>query len=620
MKKYLKIFIMFVVLLGGLCFSTDVFATTEENLNYFIYEKGCTVITKIDAESGSDITEVLAERLKSAEIMTNPSNYLVVYIPSGTYYVTDHNHLVLKSYTYLVAENDTEIIKKDSENGSAIIRTRASENPTNCMIYGGIWNGNGKAKQAIELNNAKNAKIQNATMKNCLQNGIYLNNNSSATIDGCNLIENTKNGLAIYTSSTATLKNTSISSNKEYGICITGGSVLYANNTANNQITYNNWSGISATKKNTKIYLHKNTISNNGVSAKNTENGTVGHGIGVSESAYANIEDNNIQNNKVCGISVFDQGEAKVSNNTISKNGRHGIGARKNTKLDLSENNINNNSYNGVLLSDGVTATLKKDKISNNSKFGLSVVDYSRATLTSTEICNNTDSNISISVGNAKRDNGKVTLKNSNKIYGSKNSHGIVLSGKTKLEITGKDNKIYKNKKNGISSTHNKAEVKITGKTSITSNKQSGIYIKASKANISNVTVSSNSKYGVCVEGKGNLTLTNSTIKSNKNYGVNVSGNGTKAKIEKNNIYKNSKVGIMVKSKASVSSIYKNTLNKNGETGIHIKDNAKVTSIKKNKITNHTKYGIAIYGSKKPKMTDNKLSNPKAKKQTYYKK
>ena len=619
MKKNLKLAMMIVVLLGGLLFSTQVHATTEN------YETIKTTIkftreSKIESKSGSDITEELAERLKSAESLANASNYLMVYIPSGTYYVTDHNHLVLKSYTYLVAEKDTEIIKKDSKKGDAIIRTRASENAKDCTIYGGIWNGNGKAKQAIEINNAKNVTIQNATMKNCLQNGIYLNNNSSATIDGCDLKENTKNGLAIYTSSTATLKNTSISSNKEYGICITGGSILNANNTANNKITYNNWSGISATKENTKIYLHKNTISNNGVLAKNTEDGEVGHGIGVSKGAYADIIDNDIQNNKVCGISVFNKGKAKVSNNTISKNGRHGIGARKNAELELLGNNINNNSYNGVLLSDGVTATLKKDKISNNSKFGLSVVDYSKATLTSTEIYNNTDSNISISVGNATRDNGKVTLKNYNKIYGSKNSHGIVLSGKTKLEITGKDNKIYKNKKNGISSTHNKAEIKITGKTSITSNKQSGIYIKASKANISNVTVSSNYKYGVCVEGKGNLTLKNSTIKSNKNYGVNISGNGTKAKIEKNNIYKNSKVGIMIKSKASVSSIYKNTLNKNGDTGIHIKEKAKVTSIKNNKITGHKKYGIAIYQSKKPKMTSNKLSNPKAKKQTYYKK
>ena len=286
----------------------------------------------------------------------------------------------------------------------------------------------------------------------------------------------------------------------------------------------------------------------------------------------------------------------------------------------LLNNNIYKNEYNGVLLSDGVTATFSGDKISSNNEIGLSVVDYSKATLTSTEICKNAYSNISISVGDAKRNNARVTLKNSNKIYSSKTAHGIVLSGKTKFEITGKNNEIYKNKKNGISSTSSNATVTITGKTKISSNSQSGIYIKASTAKISNVTVSGNSKYGVCVEGKGNLTLTSSTIKDNKNYGVNVSGSGTKAKIEKNEIYRNAKTGIMVKSKATVSSIYKNTLNKNGETGIMIKENSKVTSIKKNTIKGHTKYGIAIYNSSKPKIIDNTLSNPRAKKETYYKK
>lgn len=622
MKKCLKMFFMIVFLLGGLCFTSNVYAVTEENLNYFFNEKGVYVATKIEAESGSDITEELAEKLKVAEEMADSSSYFMVYIPSGTYYVTDHNHLVLKSYTYLVAENDTKIIKKDSENGSAIIRTRSSENATNCMIYGGTWDGNNKAKQGIEINNAKNVTIQNVNVKNCTNNGVYLNNRSTATIESCTLTNNKRNGLAIYTSSVATLKKSNISTNKEYGICISGASILKANDNANNKITYNNWSGISATGENTEILLHNNTIAYNGVEPKKSSSGDlVGHGVGVSEKAYANITNNTIQNNNQCGISVFDSAQAEISKNTICKNGRHGIGARQEiTNLKLSNNNIYKNEYNGVLLSDGVTATLNLDKISSNKKNGLSVVDYSKATLTSTEICKNNDSNISISVGDAKRNNSRVTLKDGNKIYRSQISNGIVLSGKTKLEITGKNNQIYKNKKNGISSNSRSATVTITGKTKISSNSQCGIYIKASTAKISNVTVSGNTKYGVGVEGKGNLTLTSSTIKDNKNYGVNVSGSGTKAKIEKNNIYRNAKVGIMVKSKATVSSIYKNTLNNNGKTGIMIKGNSRVTSIKKNTIKNHSKYGIAIYNSKKPKMTSNKLSNPKARKQTYYKK
>ena len=328
MKKCLKKFLMIVIILGGLSFTSNVYAATT-NLEKVMDSLSMDACMPIEAESGSDITEELAEILKTAETMADSSNKYVVYIPSGTYYVTDNNNLVLKSYTYLVAENDTEIIKKDSTDGSAIIRTRSSENAKNCMIYGGIWNGNGKAKQGIEINNAKNVTIENITVKNCLQNGIYLNNKSTATIDRCTSTANKKNGLAVYTSSVATLKNSNISYNKEYGICATDGSVLKANDNANNKITYNNWSGISATGEGTEILLHKNTITYNGQNPKETGSGKVGHGVGVSEKAYANITNNIIQDNSECGISIFDNAEAKISKNTIYRNGRHGIGARQ---------------------------------------------------------------------------------------------------------------------------------------------------------------------------------------------------------------------------------------------------------------------------------------------------
>ncbi|MCI9063517.1 MAG: right-handed parallel beta-helix repeat-containing protein [Clostridia bacterium] len=616
-KVFIKVLLVMVFLLGILGVSPNVYASTD-NFDVCNREGNFTKVYEIKSRNGSNITSELVRYLEEAKNIANASNYVMIHIPSGTYNVGDDNNLVLHSYIYIVAENDTKITKTSGSN--SILRTRSSENSKNCTIYGGTWDGNNKARQGIEINNATNITVKNATFQNSIENGIYLNNKSTAKVESCTSTRNKKNGLSIYSASTTDLRNSTISHNNEYGICVAEGSILNANDYANNQINYNNWSGISATKSNTKVYLHNNTITYNGQKPKGTGDGAVGHGVGISEKAYASIINNTIQNNKECGISVFDGSKVTISNNTISSNKRHGIGARKNVNLTVSNNNINSNSYNGFLLANKSKATVNGNKIKSNKTFGLSIVDGSQATLSSTEASNNTSCNISISKGSDKKDNAKVILKDNNLISGSKKNHGIVLSGKTSLQITGKNNIISKNKKNGISSTDKKATVKITGKTTFDSNKQSGIYIKASKAEISNVTVSNNSKYGVCVEGKGNLVLSKSTIKSNKNYGVNVAGSGTKAKIEKNTISKNAKTGIMVNSKSSVSSIYKNTIEKNGQIGITIKAGSKVSSIKKNTIKNHSKYGIAIYKCKKPKMTSNKLKNSKAKKETYVQK
>lgn len=609
MKKiFIRVSIIIMFVIGIMCINQRVYASNE-NYNLFKEKVNSSNIHKLNAKNNTNITNELENLLK---ITKGSSEYIMIYVPSGTYYINYANNLVLNSNLYLVLENDTNIIKQDSSD--SIIRTRKEENINGCTIYGGTWYGQNKAKRAIEINNAKNILIQNVNIKECKENGIYVNNSSQASIKNSTITKNYKSGLAIYGESNLDINNSIISYNSEYGICIAD-SVLNCNGS---DVIYNNYSGISATKNTTKVFASKNKISYNGQKPKNSSSGAIGHGIGISEKASAIISENFIESNKECGISVFDGGDVRVAGNVIEYNKRHGVGARKNAKLDLSTNDICQNSYNGILLSDGSNLKLYRDNISNNNNFGLSVVDYSKANIDVSNIKKNKSANISVSVGNDKRNNSKVTLLNNNDISESKSNHGIVLSGKTNLEIKGKNNNINKNAKCGISANKN-SKVKVTGKTTISRNKQSGISINGGKAEISNVALTSNSKYGITVMGKGDLNIKKSTITKNKNYGINVDQKSTKAKIENNKIEKNARAGIMIKSKAKVTSIYKNTLNKNGQIGISIKSST-VNSIKKNTIKNHTKYGIYIEKSKKPKITKNKMSNKKAKKEVYTKK
>lgn len=611
MKKiHIKLIIVAIIIATGLCLQQKVYATTT-NYNTVTSTQKFKTIYKVKAQSGSNITQELVEYLKETYLIATVENPVLIYIPSGIYYVGDDTNLLLHSYTTIVAENDTKIVKA-SKSQNSIIKTKSSENVKKASIYGGIWDGNGCAKQGIEIMSAQNIEIKNLIVQNCVVNGIYVNDKSKVTIDKCNSIKNKNHGLVLYRESKVTIKDSKINYNKAYGIYVSD-SVLYANNNANNQVCYNDWSGITATGSKTKVYIQKNILSYNGQNSKTTSEGYLGHGIGVQECAQANIDNNTIKSNKGCGISVCSKGaKAYISKNQIEKNERHGIGARQETTMTLVYNNIYKNNYNGVLVADRSKATFTGNTICNNKNIGISVVDNSSASLKSNNISKNFESNISASGSGAS-----VTLKNDNNISKSQNKHGISISGKTVLQIKGNNNIINQNKQNGISVSSDSATLKITGKITVKSNMKNGIYINGANAQISNVTVSSNSKYGVTIQGKGYLSIANSVITKNKNYGINVTDSGTIAKIKYNNIYKNDRTGINIKNKAKVTTIYKNTINQNGEIGIAIKESSKVSSIEKNKINNHTKYGIAIYNSKVSNLIGNTLANVKAKKQVY---
>lgn len=609
-KRLIKILISLIFVFLAFQINTRVNATNE---NYKKFATNVNIVKKYEIKGNGNITNELVGYLEDSKNYIQNGKYVMIYIPSGTYYLSDDNNLVVHSNTYLISENDTNLIKEKNTKNS-IIRTRESENTANIYIYGGNWDSNNNGKNGIEILNSLNVKIQNLNVKNGAKNCININK-SNVEIDNINILNSKESGILINKNSTVKIKNSSICKNKQYGICVVD-SVLNANNNGNNNISQNDWSGISATGKNTEVYLHKNKILNNGINPKSTKDGQVGHGIGISEGAYANINNNIIKDNKECGISIFDNSKTKINNNVISNNGRHGIGARKKVNLSqINNNNISYNNYNGILLSDSSKAVLTKNTINNNKNIGLSVVDKSNAKLNSNDISYNKNSNISVSNGDKKTAGAKITLNSNNTINNSK-KHGIVLSGNNLVEILKDGNQINNNNKNGISIS-DKSKLVINKKTTLKNNKVNGIYIKNSEANIKNVTITKNGKYGVCIENGGYLKISKSKINNNKNYGINISGKGTTARISENEINNNKKIGIMINNKAKVKSIEKNSLNKNGEVAIMLKKSSKAEKIQNNKITNHTKYGIASYKSTIKNVKNNKFKNPKAKKSIY---
>ena len=558
-------------------------STVYQNNEQGIYINSSTVPirnTKTYSNKQDGIEVVKASNVNIDNLQTYSNTQRGLYIIDSTAMVTNTTVRNNKVGAYInnstINKFENNYIYDNSNIGMFITNNPMRITLQNIRVNGNKDNGIEVSSSVATLNNC-NVYSNN----NC---GIYVNQNSKVNINSNNIYNSGKKGISIANSSTAWLKNSEIHNNSEEGIYVNY-SILKANDNGNNKIYSNNYNGVSATGDKTEIYLHKNIITDNGKAGKSTSDGEIGHGVGVAEGAYANVTNNVITNNKQCGVSVFDKARTKINKNTITGNGRHGVGARQNIKIYvMKENNISNNSYNGILLADKANGnTLTNNKITNNGQFGLSVVDKATVTLSKNTITNNTKSNLSLSKGDAKRTRSKVIIKDSNTISNSKKEHGIVLSGKAILEITSKDNKIEKNNKNGISVTDN-SSLKITGKTSIYGNKENGIFIKNSEANIKNANIKKNTKYGVHLENSGYLNIWSSSILNNKNYGINVSGSGAVAKITKNTIKSNKNIGIAIK---------------NGATA---------TEIKNNKIKKHTKYGIGIYNSTVNKNTGNTYS------------
>lgn len=440
--------------------------------------------------------------------------------------------------------------------------------------------------------------------------GIFLSGKQTSSITGSSSYNNSETGIVANKETTLTLRSSKIYKNKCYGVYVINASVLYANDSAKNEIYANNYTGVSIVGNNSKGFLHGNKMTRNGQQPRETEDGLGGHGITVAEFAYANITSNNISNNSQCGISVFDGASAKINKNTLSGNGRHGVGARRNVKIsEMKNNKITSNGYNGVMLSENSTGTLTDNTISESANLGISVIN-SKATLKGNTVSASKGNNINIT-NNTASNRSTVEMKDGNII---KNGvlHGISVAEGSALKITGKNNKIEGNKKNGIlvngTNSKYKSSLVISGSTSVSSNGECGIYGKGqSTISAKNLNVSSNKKYGVGVVASADLNLWSSKIQNNKSYGICISG--TTGKVTKSTISGNSKAGIAVTEKSKVSKIENNTIKNHSESGIMAKGSSTVSLIKNNTITGNKKYGIVSYSSSLTSVRGNTYKN-----------
>lgn len=315
------------------------------------------------ADSGKIITSAIVETQKKMKTKSlteeavhsnKDTQTLVVYVPKGDYKLKSAIQ-TKDDDVYIIAEKGAKIVAK----GEVDTMLDLPKGTENVVIDGGIWDGANKANCILNIEDAKNVRVENCSFVNSKNIGISVKGAKSYVVYNNISVSKAYHGFAARYGAKVSIKNSKFYSNK--------------------------YNGIVATQKGTKVILSNCKMYKNG-----TKGDSKGHGIGVGEGASLNATSCTIKDNKQCGISIDGKGSnATIKKCTIQKNKRHGIGVSTGAKLTAQSNTITKNGWNGVMIRTKSSATLKSNTITYNKVNGLSVAGKSKATATSNKILSN---------------------------------------------------------------------------------------------------------------------------------------------------------------------------------------------------------------------------------------
>ncbi|MCR4673922.1 MAG: glycosyltransferase, partial [Lachnospiraceae bacterium] len=545
-KRKKQAFAMFLFIAMGAALATS---STEAKADGY----DCVIGTK---HQNTNIADNIRNAISAGDV--NNDGVISIYVEGGSYNI-ESNVPIETSNVQLICSSDTTL-NFASEKG---IYCSAS-GLTNLTLSGGVWKGAGVSSTLLNLKNTTTATISDITFKNAnsnnlqvynstgvtisgvnsaeaVENGIYMKS-SSVTMTNCNFYDNTQTGVFVRDGS-LTITTSEVHGNHNYGLRALGSAEVYANNNAGNKFYKNDYSGVSANASGVKLYLNGNSITSNGQNPKAGTDGAIGHGVGVTDGAYADISGNTIKYNEECGVSVFSGATAVLSDNNIAKSGHQGVGNREGTVIMQSNNTISSSTLNGVTVSDGANlyVTGTGNVIKDNKGSGISVT-----TSDTTKIC-------------------VVNITGAVKSYRNTLS-GLYADNYSKITV---ENSEFNRQQNGV---HITLGATCTFKNCKFTKNVVGFYIgnPGSTGSVTYCTFDSNSENNIVARGGSNVTsIANNSIKGGKK-------------------------GIEVLSSAFVQNISNNTLTKTG--GIIVK-NASATKIKNNTIASSKTNGIYVYNS-----------------------
>lgn len=418
--------------------STAVAATTVDTAAAAF---GLSSYTVTDVPGSGDITN----DLKSAVARPGtPYQATVVHLPAGS--MTVSSIVRPANYVYIVAEADTTVTWQGGDTN--LLRFESDKGRTTGGVYGGNWSGGGRSNTLIHLGNAD---VRLAEL--------------AVTSSG-------KYGVGAYNNSLLSLRDVSATSNKTQGVYVDA-SRLEASGLRS---TNNKVNGVQLSKGSIGT-IADSFLDNNGQGVTGTTDGKTGHGLGVA-SATAFVSNTSMSRNKVCGASLTGSAKVQINDNShLDGNGRHGLGTEAGTTATISDSSLNSNGYNGALASGtGTTVTLQRVTINWAKMMALSVPSGGTAKVTDSVLTAGQKYTVSVS------SKGRLYLLGGTTVSAS-HSHGIVVSGKSAIKMSGANNLVTGSHGDGLRITGYGTTGRIESAASFVSNRDSGVVV-VSKAKL----------------------------------------------------------------------------------------------------------------------------------------
>jgi len=408
---------------------------------------------------------------------------------------------------------------------------------------------------------------------------------SDLNVENVTITENTKPGIYFNSGKAFTIRNSTIDRN--------GGGIIY---------------GGSA---NGDAVVEDNIITNN-----------TGSGISISlaERRSATVTNNKIDNNAgsssdgiYCNIAGTG-GMVTIENSPVTRSGRYGIyltGVR--TDLNAENVTITDNTKPGIYFNSGKAFTIRNSTIDGN---GGGIICAGSATgdavVEDNIITNNIGSGVSISLAEGK----SATVKN-NKIDNNAGSYsdGISVSiASSGGLMTIENNPVTRSGRYGIYLQGGRTE-SIVADSSLESSGNYGLYAVSSDLNVENVTITENTKSGICFNSGKAFTIRNSMIDGNGGGIIYGGGAATgNAVVEDNIITNNIGSGVLISLAEEKSATVKNNKIDNNagssSDGIYCKiaGTGGMVTIENNSVANSGDDGIYLIRAKNSILVNNNIS------------
>jgi len=404
--------------------------------------------------------------------------------------------------------------------------------------------------KGIELNGRSNVTIKNMKIT-ALHTGITLYNSSYSSISGNNITDNNWHGISLGSSSNNnTISGNNITANNQYGITLYNSS--YSSISRNN-IT-NNGDGIDLGYSSNNNTISGNNITNNG------------HGVCLDYSSNNNtISGNNITANNVEGVYLYSSSNNNsLSGNNVTNNG-HGIrldySSNNNT---ISGNNVTNNGH-GVWFYSSLYNSVSGNNITNNRGYGVYLDSSSNNSVSGNNITANTHEGVYLNYSS----NNSVSGNNI-----TNNEYGVYLNYSSNNSVSGNN---------------------------ITANNQEGVYLNYSSYNSVSGNNIANNGDGIYLSGSSYNSIVGNNITANNWAGVRLYYSSNNNTISGNNITANNGHGVYLWD-SSNNSVSGNNMT-NNEYGVWLYYSF-YNSVSGNNITNNY-YGVYLYYSSNNKFYHN---------------